>query len=821
MTSRYRHRRTNAPGTAFPSAIEPGEIVVNTANRQLVVGDADAGSPGVPLPMLPVRYFDARAQYGTGDYVVQAGVLYRAKASVSPGTFNPSQWDVYSGDAALKAYADAGDASVTTAYKAADIVVTNNYQNADAAVTGVQAADAALQTNINAKADKSYVDSQDALKANKTYVDLQDAALQTNINAKADTTYVNAADALKADKTYVDSQDATKADKTYVDAADALKADKTYVDAQDATKAPLASPVFTGDPKAPTPAPGDNDTSIATTAFVAAAVASVGGAPAGQFCTKLLDGNTLQNTAFHAFLMKDGSVRVGGSNSATYGNSVPPASVGNGAAFGAGQTTIPFHVAKRVGMPPGLLGTPTKIIAYGNNVMVLTDQGDLCAWGANNQGELGVGDVVVHYAPTLVSAANITPRSAGGVNRAVVELTHSQYHGDNVAYGTVYARCADGTMWAWGYNGYGQMGDATAVAKNVPTQCLKNDGASNIAITDCAKLFAGGGGVASSGYIDTLGKVRLAGALRAGAVGRNVAGGTQNVFRPIFTSTDNAGSDLPPAYQCLEAFVGGSADSIYIRCADKCAYAWGYNAGGACGIGNATQQNNPKKVGGGTAVAATLNGTVERIFQCGPAGSAGAGAIAQLTDGSVWGWGLSTWYETPVGTVVANTTPKQCTGLLAGIVPQILQVVNGGYVGQRCGSAALLADGRVVGWGYTPLDGVSNAAAAQTTPILVAVPTIAGALPVQIKMSGTNIANTASISGFWLEILYANGQVYGCGRSLKTGGAAGVVQLDVGLPLGLAVFEPPTMDTGTGQPTFAWPMLVPGEWPVPKEIAFA
>ena len=36
--------------------------------------------------------------------------------------------------------------------------------------------------------------------------------------------------------------------------------------------APLASPTFTGDPQAPTPAAGDNDTSIATTAFVKAAV---------------------------------------------------------------------------------------------------------------------------------------------------------------------------------------------------------------------------------------------------------------------------------------------------------------------------------------------------------------------------------------------------------------------------------------------------------------------------------------------------------------------------------------------------------------------
>jgi hypothetical protein len=35
-------------------------------------------------------------------------------------------------------------------------------------------------------------------------------------------------------------------------------------------KAPLASPAFTGNPTAPTPAVGDNDTSVATTAFVSA-----------------------------------------------------------------------------------------------------------------------------------------------------------------------------------------------------------------------------------------------------------------------------------------------------------------------------------------------------------------------------------------------------------------------------------------------------------------------------------------------------------------------------------------------------------------------
>ena len=49
MTSHYRHRRTSAPATAFPSPVEPGEIAVNTANRQIAVGDAASGALGNPL----------------------------------------------------------------------------------------------------------------------------------------------------------------------------------------------------------------------------------------------------------------------------------------------------------------------------------------------------------------------------------------------------------------------------------------------------------------------------------------------------------------------------------------------------------------------------------------------------------------------------------------------------------------------------------------------------------------------------------------------------------------------------------------------------
>jgi hypothetical protein len=59
--------------------------------------------------------------------------------------------------------------------------------------------------------------------------------------------------------------------------SDANKPISTATQAALDAKAPISSPTFTGDPKAPTPSPGDNDTSIATTAFVAAALAAGGG----------------------------------------------------------------------------------------------------------------------------------------------------------------------------------------------------------------------------------------------------------------------------------------------------------------------------------------------------------------------------------------------------------------------------------------------------------------------------------------------------------------------------------------------------------------
>lgn len=68
-------------------------------------------------------------------------------------------------------------------------------------------------------------------------------------------------------------------------------------------KAPLASPVFTGNPTAPTPSPGDNDTSVATTAFVATSFAPIAsptftGVPAAPTASPGTSTTQLATTAF-------------------------------------------------------------------------------------------------------------------------------------------------------------------------------------------------------------------------------------------------------------------------------------------------------------------------------------------------------------------------------------------------------------------------------------------------------------------------------------------------------------------------------------------
>lgn len=84
-------------------------------------------------------------------------------------------------------------------------------------------------------------------------------------------------------------------------------ATKAYTDAAAALKAPLASPVFTGDPHAPLAAFGDKSASIATTAFVAAILTDANGPPGAGFVSALYYDHTAVTGGLYAW---DGAAYV-------------------------------------------------------------------------------------------------------------------------------------------------------------------------------------------------------------------------------------------------------------------------------------------------------------------------------------------------------------------------------------------------------------------------------------------------------------------------------------------------------------------------------
>ena len=115
------------------------------------------------------------------------------------------------------------------------------------------------------------------------------------------------------------------------------------------------------------------------------------------------------------------------------------------------------------------------------------------AWGAGSFGRLGDGTVVSKSSPIQVGAlTNWSQASAGG----------------SLSSGAVKT---DGTLWTWGSNGSGTLGDGTVVNRSSPVQVG--------ALTDWAQLSLGPGIHAVA--ITTGGDLYAWGAAGSGRLGDN------------------------------------------------------------------------------------------------------------------------------------------------------------------------------------------------------------------------------------------------------------------------------------------------------------
>jgi hypothetical protein len=96
MTGRVQTLRSNVAGNR-PTGRQPGELYVNWADGQFGV----ISSAGAPQDLIAVTFYSTTASYAVGQFVIQAGQLYRCTVANGPGAFNPAQWSQIGGSVSV------------------------------------------------------------------------------------------------------------------------------------------------------------------------------------------------------------------------------------------------------------------------------------------------------------------------------------------------------------------------------------------------------------------------------------------------------------------------------------------------------------------------------------------------------------------------------------------------------------------------------------------------------------------------------------------------------------------------------------------------
>ncbi len=117
-------------------------------------------------------------------------------------------------------------------------------------------------------------------------------------------------------------------------------------------------------------------------------------------------------------------------------------------ALGNGTSTDAY-VPTVITLPGGV--TPTGGAAGGDHTLAIGSNGALYAWGLGTDGQLGNGTTTSSSTPVQVS---LPP--------GVVPVAVAAGDDHSLALGS------NGTLYAWGYNGYGQLGNGTKTTARYP-----------------------------------------------------------------------------------------------------------------------------------------------------------------------------------------------------------------------------------------------------------------------------------------------------------------------------------------------------------------
>ena len=93
MPITIKNRRSGTGGQAWPTDLEPGQVALNTADRQVVFGDANGPDGAAPaIEHLAITLFDPNASYVADNMVVYQNDVYVANTTHT-GSWDPTHFD--------------------------------------------------------------------------------------------------------------------------------------------------------------------------------------------------------------------------------------------------------------------------------------------------------------------------------------------------------------------------------------------------------------------------------------------------------------------------------------------------------------------------------------------------------------------------------------------------------------------------------------------------------------------------------------------------------------------------------------------------------